>query len=559
MNKRSWRISCVVLTATSLLGASACSSATDDTPSSEEDGASEQVQAEVGVEESAVFETPHGLETLRYQRLPDGTRMFQGDIVLPEEGPDYRSGAISSFGKLWPGGIVRYENTGLFNDARVVQAIAEWERRVPGLTFVGGATTGNRIRFVTGTECSSAFGMSGGAQTLKLAPTCDQQGTIHEIGHAIGLFHEQSRTDRDSFVEINWGCIGSGMSSQFDKFSSSNWNLGTYDYGSVMQYRSDAFLNQSKAGCTWTIRAKNGAALGNTSISNGDAAGVQALYQTWSARPAVDYDSDRRADLAVWRPRDPSANFSGVWYVARSSDGAVNTQQVGRPGDVPVPGDYNGNGVMDYAVWRPSDGVWEVAVDGALWNPGSFLRNWGTRGDIPVPADYDGDKKTDLAVWRPSEGTWYVILSSTNQEWNTQLGQTGDVPVPRDYDRDGRADRAVWNPSSGVWISVGSSAGSAFVQWGAPGDIPVPGDYDGDGWIDMAVWRRSDLKWHVRGGGDPVEWGERGDTPVPGDYDGDGRDDRAIWRPRDGTFWILNSSGGWRAPAWGQIGDAPVQ
>jgi subtilisin family serine protease len=64
------------------------------------------------------------------------------------------------------------------------------------------------------------------------------------------------------------------------------------------------------------------------------------------------------------------------------------------------PGDYNGDGITDIAVWRPAEGNW-------------YLRDiattqWGTAGDVPVPGDYNGDGITDIAVWRPAEGNWYL-------------------------------------------------------------------------------------------------------------------------------------------------------
>jgi hypothetical protein len=80
--------------------------------------------------------------------------------------------------------------------------------------------------------------------------------------------------------------------------------------------------------------------------------------------------------------------------------------------------DYNGDGMVDIAVFRPSEGAWYVQ--------GQPLVLWGTSGDIPVPGDYNGDGIVDIAVFRPSEGVWY-IQGQPLVFW----GSTGDIPLSK--------------------------------------------------------------------------------------------------------------------------------
>ncbi len=103
----------------------------------------------------------------------------------------------------------------------------------------------------------------------------------------------------------------------------------------------------------------------------------------------------------------------------------------------------------------------------------TITKQWGVATDVPVPGDYDGDGKTDLALWRPSTGAWLIFQSSNGQSPNWQWGIATDVPVPGDYDGDGKGDLGVWRPATGNWFIYKSSGGTLTIQWGTPGDVPV--------------------------------------------------------------------------------------
>ncbi len=256
---------------------------------------------------------------------------------------------------------------------------------------------------------------------------------------------------------------------------------------------------------------------------------------------------------AIWRPSN------GMWFVLAGTNGSPTATQWGGTGDIPVPGDYDGDGKTDIAVFRPSTGSWYIVS--SLTGAG-HAQTWGASGDIPVPGDYDGDGKTDIAVFRPSTGSWYIVSSLTGAGHAQTWGASGDIPVPGDYDGDGKTDIAVFRPS-GVWIIIPSRTGVGYAQnWGAPGDIPVPADYDGDGKTDIAVFRMSG-GWIIipshTGVGYVQNWGAAGDTPVSGDYDGDGKADIAVYRPSNQTWYVIPSAtGNGFAVQFGLSGDLPL-
>jgi VCBS repeat protein len=263
-------------------------------------------------------------------------------------------------------------------------------------------------------------------------------------------------------------------------------------------------------------------------------------------------------DIVVYRPN------TGVWYTLTSSSNfmTATATQWGISGDIPVSGDYDGDGKTDVAVFRPATGVWYV-LRSSTGAPAMF--QWGLDHDAPVPGDYDGDGKTDIAIFRPSTGVWYILYSSTGKGALVQWGLAGDVPVPGDYDGDGKADIAIFRPSTGIWYIIRSSVrtGATF-QWGVSGDVPVAGDYDGDGKTDIAVYRPSTGIWYMmyssKGTGAAYGWGINEDVPVPGDYDGDGRTDIVVFRPSSGVWYMIRSSTGIGAIFdWGLSGDIPVR
>lgn len=272
---------------------------------------------------------------------------------------------------------------------------------------------------------------------------------------------------------------------------------------------------------------------------------------------AFDFDGDGKADISIWRPD------TGEWFVLRSSDSSVSTQNnfgLGSLGDRIVPGNYDGDLKTDFAYWRPSTGVWTIKQSS---NNQNITFTLGQSGDVPVAGDYDGDGKTDIAVWRSSNGTWYYRKSADGSIQSYAWGAGTDVPVVGDFDGDNKTDFTVVRPSDSNWYILQSSNGMTTIQWGSIGDRLVPGDYDGDGKCDVGVWRANDNTWYVRKSSNGIlqslTWGISADYPVPADYDGDGKTDFAIWRTTSGEWWITNSSNNNQyGVSFGMTGDIPI-
>jgi subtilisin-like proprotein convertase family protein len=334
-------------------------------------------------------------------------------------------------------------------------------------------------------------------------------------------------------LTADYGAAGascSGLLTTFDDDATTSVMAGTGPFLGV--YRPDRrlsnFHGRGTPG-TWRLRISDNIA---------GASGTLYCWQLVLRRTAMSGDvfGDGRSDLAYWRP--------GSGLFVRNIEGVAFTtypENVGATqADILAPMN-GGSGSTPPAWFSPSTGEWRGSFNAVVW---------GGAGDVPVPGDYNADGIDDLAVWRPSTGTWYV-----RNQFSWAWGGAGDIPVPGDYNGDGTADMAVWRPSTGAWYVYGVTS----LTWGGAGDIPVPADYDGDGRTDFGIWRPVTGEWFIytaAGVVQPVHvWGGNGDIPVPADYDGDLRAELAVWRPSDGTYYIRNVG----TVQWGQAGDVPIQ
>ena len=155
----------------------------------------------------------------------------------------------------WPSGTVPYRfdptqvSNGAITAAKMQQfrdAVAEWaaSANVHFNEFTGAMPP----NFVTvqenaslGGGFSSSVGMAGGEQFVQFGPQAWNRGTVcHEVGHAIGYYHEQQRDDRDTYVVILTQNIIPGQEGNFAKLPGGSVAQGGYDFYSVMHYARNA-------------------------------------------------------------------------------------------------------------------------------------------------------------------------------------------------------------------------------------------------------------------------------------------------------------------------------
>jgi Divergent InlB B-repeat domain len=210
------------------------------------------------------------------------------------------------------------------------------------------------------------------------------------------------------------------------------------------------------------------------------------------------WDATGLSQLGLYSPE------TGQWYLDKNTNETWEGCEVdlcggplGEQGDIPVVGKWLSDGNNRLGIYRPDTGYWylDEGSDGSL---GSCRRDQCAylsvyvNGDLPVVGDWNGDGTTKLGLFRPSTGQWFLD-SDGNKSWNScandrcvdAFGSPGDRPVVGDWNGSGKSSIGIFRPGTSEWFLDfndngtwdGCGADLCVTSFGAEGDIPVVGKW----------------------------------------------------------------------------------
>ena len=223
---------------------------------------------------------------------------------------------------------------------------------------------------------------------------------------------------------------------------------------------------------------------------------------------------------------------SGVWHL-RTRGGDPASFYFGNPGDYPMMGDWNCDGIDTPGLYRQSDG-YVYLRNSNTQGVADIKFYFGDPGDVPLAGDFNGDGCDTVSIYRQTEGQVYIInkLGANNgglgkADYQYYFGNPGDKPFTGDFNGDGITTVGLHRESTGfLYFRNTNTQGIAEFQFyfGIPNDRLIAGDWTGDGNDTAAVYRPADRTMYMRytntqgNANEQFKWGESPYIPVAGNF-----------------------------------------
>jgi hypothetical protein len=188
--------------------------------------------------EQGLIETPNGPKLAYYEKM-SGHYVTEWDILVdPVQEKGGGKAASRRFGK-WKNKTVPYLIDPNLPRPERIQDVIDYFHANTSIQLVERTTQRDYVYFRTSPDegCNSFVGRKGGKQSINVASWCEKGNLIHEVLHALGFFHEQSRPDRRKYIRIHWSNIK--WNGIFNFFPSPFAKVyGEFDADSIMLYPS---------------------------------------------------------------------------------------------------------------------------------------------------------------------------------------------------------------------------------------------------------------------------------------------------------------------------------
>ncbi|GIY81807.1 zinc metalloproteinase nas-8 [Caerostris darwini] len=368
----------------------------------------------------------------------ENEELFEGDIAGIDPYAFTDRNAVVDEAEIWPNGTVFYEIGYKLRKVKdiIQEAFEEFENKTCVRFVPKTVSTKDYLKFTIAGGCWSSVGRKGGEQEISLAEGChDKVSAVHEIGHALGLWHEHSRSDRDDYLEIIWSNIKPGAERNFFKLLPWQNNLlgEEFDYKSIMLYGEYAFAKDRNS---MTMKPKKeGVVIGlindKPGLSESDVRRLNKLYECdGNPRPpppdVPDYKCNFEKDLCGMENHEN--NYKTNWILNNGTLGgrtgayiAVNAEDASfRKIRIMTPILYSygrKKGCLKFDVFFNGGGVVSLDISVHTIHTSRIIMKHIDKAEdwqeVKVPVNLEGDVKFSLdARTRKSDGEGVIALSN---------------------------------------------------------------------------------------------------------------------------------------------------